>query len=510
MKTCAKFCGLIGLFLVSISTANADVVVDKMFSDHMVLQRGMEVPVWGTADAGEKITVTFQGQTKTITANDAGKWLVKLDPLKVGDASDLTVAGSNTEVKFSDVLVGEVWLGSGQSNMAGGVGSYAKKDDVLAQLVTGGPYPTLRLYSRGTWAVADETTINGFSAIHFSFGQALHQELKVPVGLMYGAVGGTPSGRWLSKEMALADEKLVAQFKANNGSHPSEMESERKKSLAKYNEEKKKLIAEGKKPPRYRGPNQFGDLYKSKIEFMVPYAVRGVLWDQGESKTQIPGVDQFTTMHALINGWRNVWGQDFHFLHVQKPSGGVAPFDPENPINKGAAAFNASLPAKPGSQPNSLKYQLDHIKMRTIKNAPLVTALDLGIGVHPTCKSGYGKRACRVALGTAYGKDVEIYGPIYKSHKTEGNKIRVTFDHIGAGLAIKHANTVRGFEVAGADGNWAWADAVIVGDTIVVGSKEVAEPVHVQYAFSAKPSYANLYNKDGLPALTFTTVMWEE
>ena len=511
MKTFAKFIlGLFGFLSVASSTVNADVVVDKMFSDHMVLQREMKVPVWGTAAVDEKITVTFQAQTITVKADNAGKWIVKLDPLKMGDASDLKVAGAKNEVKFSDVLVGELWIGSGQSNMAGGAGGYAKNDEVLATSMTSGPYPNLRLYHRGTWAIADENTIKTFSAIHFAFGHALHQELNVPVGLMYGAVGGTPSGRWLSPEMALADKNLVSQFKANNGYDPSEMEAVREKQLAKYNEEKKKLIAAGKKPPRYRGPNLFGDLYKSKIEYMVPYAIRGVLWDQGESKTQIPGVDQFTTMNALINGWRNVWGQDFHFLHVQKPSGGVAPYDAANPINKGAAVFNANLPAKHWSEPIALKYQLDHIKIRTIDKAPMVTAVDLGTGIHPACKSGYGKRACRVALGTAYGRDVEVYGPIYKSHQTDGNKIRVTFDHIGQGLTTKHATAVMGFEVAGADGKWAWADAVIEDETIVVSSEEVAEPIHVQYAFSNKPAYANLFNKDGLPALTFTSVKWEE
>jgi sialate O-acetylesterase len=157
-----------------------------------------------------------------------------------------------------------------------------------------------------------------------------------------------------------------------------------------------------------------------------------------------------------------------------------------------------------------LKYQLDHIKMSTIQHAPLVTAVDLGLGIHPACKSGYGKRACRVALGTVYGRDLEIYGPIYREHKTEGNKIRVSFDHIGKGLIGKHAETITGFEVAGADGKWAWAEAVIDGETIVVSSKEVSKPVHVQYAFSNRPAFANLYNKDGLPALTFTSVIWEK
>ncbi|MEK6237791.1 MAG: sialate O-acetylesterase, partial [Planctomycetales bacterium] len=327
--------GLIGSFGIAIATANADVTVDKMFSDHMVLQREMKVPVWGTAAPQEEVTVSFHGQAKTAQADAEGKWLVKLDPLKVQDAGELSVKGKSNEVKFKDVLVGEVWIGSGQSNMAGGAGGYARNDEVLAKSITDGPYPTLRLYGRGQWAVADENTMRPFSAIHFSFGLALHQELKIPVGLMFGAVGGTPSGRWLSQEMAEADPKFVAMFKKNNGMDLSEIKALREKKLAEYNEIKKKAVAEGKKPPRFRAPPLLGDLYKGKIEYMAPYAVRGVLWDQGESKTQVPGVDQFTTMTALINGWRSVWGQDFHFLHVQKPSGGVAPFDPSNPINKG-------------------------------------------------------------------------------------------------------------------------------------------------------------------------------
>lgn len=493
---------------LSISPASARVTVDSMFGDHMVLQCEMEVPVWGTASAGEEITVRFLSQTKTAAANKEGKWMVKLDPMSAGVAGDFKVTGADNEVKYSDVLVGEVWLGSGQSNMAGGAGGYAKNDEVLSKAISSGPYPKLRLYNRGKWTIADATTINGFSAIHFSFGYALQQEIRVPVGLMYGAVGGTPSGRWLSKEMALADPGLVAQFKANNGYDPADIESVREKKLAEYNETKKKLAAEGKKAPRFAGPNLFGDLYKNKIEFMAPYAIRGVLWDQGESRTQIPGVDQYTTMHALITGWRRAWGQDFYFLHVQKPSGGIAAFDPQNPVNKGAAAYNPKLPEN-HVQPASLKYQLDHIKIASIEKAPLVTAIDLGTGIHPACKSGYGKRASRVALGLVYKRDVEIYGPIYKSHQTEGDKIRIRFDHVGQGLAIQHATKVIGFEVAGADGEWVWADATIDGDTIVVSSKDVAKPVHVQYAFSNRPAYANLFNKDGLPALTFTTVEWK-
>ena len=493
------------------SQAPAEVTLNKMFSSNMVLQQDIPVPIWGTAKPGEQITLTFRKQTKTVKAGDDGKWKVTLDKLQLGEPGELTVKGSSNEITLTDVLVGEVWIGSGQSNMAGGAGGYAKRDTVLAATISSGPYPELRLYKNGAWAVADETTMKSFSAIHLSFGYALQKELKVPVGLMYGAVGGTPSGRWLSTEMAIADKALVDMFTKNNGYSPAEIPKIYEKKVAAHKEVVEKAKAEGKKPPRLRAIKGFGDLYAKHIEYMAPYAIRGVLWDQGESKTQIPGVDQYTTMNALISGWRNVWGQgDFHFLHVQKPSGGSAPFDPDNPVNAGAAKFKGELPASPDVKPETLKYPLDHIRMGTLKNAPLVPAIDLGVGIHPACKSGYGARACRVALGTVYGKDIATSGPVYKSHKVEGNKIRIDFHHVGKGLIVKHSDTIQGFAVSGADGKWVWADAVIDGESIVVTSADVPEPLHVQYALSKQPAYANLYNKDGLPAMTFTTVKWED
>lgn len=487
--------------LVSVPPLHADVTVNKMFSDHMVLQRDLSVPVWGTASPDEAVTVAFRGQTKQATADKDGKWIIKLDPLQVGEASALSVTGKNS-VSFKDVLVGEVWVGSGQSNMAGKAGQYAKNDPVLTKNIQSGPYPTLRLYAGGSWKVADSTTIPGFSAIHFSFGQALHEELKVPVGLMVGAVGGTPSGRWLSSEMAMADKSLVAKLGSMEEQRTAYAESvkvwEARAATAK---------AEGKKAPRKpRGPIRIGDLYERNVQPFVPYGIRGVLWDQGESKTALPNVDQYTTMNALINGWRQVWGQgDFHFLHVQKPSGGGPAWDTENPVNRLAVAFNAALPGSHVTDPAAMHYQLQHIKIGTLKNAPLVTASDLGPGIHPANKSGYGKRACRVALGTVYGHDVAVCGPVYKSHKSEGDKLRVTFDHIGQGLAFRHGERLLGFEIAGADNKWVWAEATIDGDTVLLHSKDVKQPTQVQYAFQKKINFANLFNKDGLPALTFTT-----
>jgi len=494
----------VAVFLANSSATVAAVAVNKMFTDHMVLQRDMEVPVWGTAEAGEKIRVAFRGQTQETVADQNGKWMVKLSPLKVGEAAEMSIVGGNT-ITLKDVLVGEVWVGSGQSNMAGGAGGYAKNDPVLAKMIDAGPYPNLRLY-KGGWKIADPATIKSFSAIHFSFGLPLHKELGVPVGLMVGAVGGTPSGRWLSREMAASDETLMAKMREHGGVDQAAQKAKYDEEVAQWEAAAKKAKAEGKKAPRKpRGPIKIGDLYENHVRPFVPYGIRGVLWDQGESGTQLPGVDQFTAMNALIKGWRNVWGQgDFYFLHVQKPSGGGCAWDPDNPVNRLASKFT-KLPAEHNGRPSSLKYPLDHIRIAKIKNAPIVTASDLAGGIHPSNKSGYGQRACRVALGAVYGRDVAICGPTYKSHKVEGASIRVEFDHVGRGLAFKHGDVLQGFEIAGADGKWAWADAKIDGDSVVLSSPDVPEPRQLQYAFNRKNSFANLFNKDGLPALMFTT-----
>ncbi len=449
--------------------ALADVTPDRMFGDHMVLQRDMPVPIWGTADAGEKVTVSFRDQKKDATADKDGKWNLKLDALKLGKPGVLTISGNNS-VSFKGVLVGDVWVGSGQSNMAGGTRGYARNDTVLAKLVESAPYPNLRL-CRGVWKEATAENINGFSALLFSFGQPLQKELDIPVGLIVGAVGGTPSGRWLSEEMLFADPGVQALF---DGKGPS------KENL------------------------KVGDLYARHIEPVVPYAIRGVLWDQGESGTRVNGVDQFTTMGALIKGWRKAWGQDFPFLYVQKNSGGGCAWDYKNdPTTSKANAF-VQQPAKPPTAKDGA-YRALHIKIMQHPNTAMVTASDLGSGVHPSNKSGYGKRASRVALGFVYGKEVEIYGPVYDSHKVEGNKIRIHYKHVGKGLAVANSDTLQGFAVAGDDGVFHWADAKIEEQTVVVSSSEVAKPVQVQYGWSRNHPWANLFNKDGLPALTFST-----
>ncbi len=480
------------------SIAAGDVAVDRMFSDHMVLQRDMPVPVWGTAGPGEKVTVAFRDQTKQAQADKDGKWMVRLDAMKVGKPGKMTVSGGATPIVFDDVVVGEVWLGSGQSNMAGGAGGYAKRDTVLASMVKGGPYPNLRLFRNG-WKQADAGSIGGFSAIMFSFGLPLQKKLDVPVGLVVGAVGGTPSGRWLSPEMLAADEACQALL------NKAKQQGTHEKAMAEWQKAAELAKKQGKRPPRKpRWSFKVGGLYERHVEPAIPYAIRGVLWDQGESGTAVSAIDQYTMMGALIGGWRKAWGQgDFPFLYIQKPSGGGCAWDYSDPVTAKADKF-APQPAKPNAA-NGGDYRELHIRIMAHPNTAMVSASDLGPGIHPVNKSGYGARACRVALGFAYDKDVEYYGPIYDSHKVEGKAIRVKYTHVAGGLAVPEGQKLQGFEIAGADGVYHWADAKIDGQCVVVSSDKVPAPTQVRYGWARKRPWANLFNSAHLPALTFQT-----
>jgi sialate O-acetylesterase len=508
------------LFLVLVATgmlsasAQADVKLPPVLSSHMVLQRDMAVPIWGTATPGEKVQVQFRNQTKTTEAGKDGKWTVKLDALKAGGPDQLTVTGSNI-LTLDDVLVGEVWVGSGQSNMEMHVSDYAKGDDVLAKMAAGAPYARIRLArARSTWQEATAANVDKFSALLFAFGLRLQQELDVPVGLMVGAAGGTPSGPWLSKEAYEADEACkdaIRKYAAANP--PEEVQKKYEAVLAKWEKDAEAAKKDGKKPPPKPSPppkpgqptSGIGGLYEAYIRPLQPHAIRGVLWDQGESGTAITGVDQYALMGALIRGWRQEWGQgDFPFLYVQKPSGGGCAWDPANPTTSKADKF-ALLPAQ---VPDNGAYRENHVRIMRYPQTALVIVSDLGAGIHPVNKSGYGDRAACVALALAYGRKHEYYGPVYAAHKVEGNKVRITFTHVGHGLAFKHGDKLQGFAVAGEDKKFHWADATIDGDSVVVLCDKVAQPVAVRYAWASVHPWANLFNKDGLPALPFRTDTW--
>ena len=500
-----------------VTVARADVKLPPVISDHMVLQRDVAAPIWGSAAPGEQVSVSIAGQTKTTTADAQGKWKVTLDPLKVAtEGLTLVVKGKNT-ITIRDVLVGEVWLGSGQSNMDMQVPSYTNNDAVLAQAAAA-TYPKLRLLYKGRagWEEAVPTNNFRFSALLFAIGFRLQQKLDVPVGIMVGAVGGTPSGYWLTEDMLHSDAACQAQAQEFAKTYDFEA------AMKKYDQElavwkvaaEKAKLEKGKAPrpptlPAKAGESagRIGGLYIANVQPYAPYAIRGVLWDQGESGTAITGVDQFNLMGALIQGWRKDFGQDFAFLYVQKTSGGGTAWDLENPTTKNATKFSP-LPQQTPGNGDGLYREL-HIKIQQHPKTAMVISTDLGSGTHPTNKAAYGERAVRVALGFVYGQHIEYSGPLYASHAIEGDKVRVKFTHVGQGLAVRHSDKLQGFMLAGADQKFHWADAAIEGDSVVVSCAAVPQPVAVRYAWSSNAPWANLFNKDGLPAQTFRTDDWK-
>jgi len=519
----------VGAVLSAIPTW-AEVKLPAVLSSHMVLQRDMAVPVWGTAAAGEKVTVKFRNQKKSTVADDKGNWLVKLDALKAGGPEVLTVAGTNT-LTLDDVLVGEVWVGSGQSNMDMPITAYTNGDEALAKAAAG-TYPKLRLIRSGNpgWQEAIPANIEKTSALLFAFGLLLQQKLDVPVGLLVGAAGGTPSGYWLSEEAYTNDsacKEVIDKYAATYSFEDAQKRVQAEMvTYAQAKAEWDKLTPElqkGKGAPHKPAPalkagecnSKVGHLYAARIKPFMPFAIRGVLWDQGESGTAIQGVDQYTLMGALIRGWRKEWGQgDFPFIYVQKPSGGGCAWDQNDPVTLRGNAYQP-LPA---NVPNDGEYRETHIHIMNYPHTFMVTSSDLGEGVHPVNKSGYGVRSAHVVLGAVYDRDIEIYGPVYKSHKVKGNKVIVRFNHVGKGLAFKKGDPstgagqvkLQGFAISGdapstpeADRKFVWADAIIDGKTVVVSSDKIPKPTAVRYAWAGRHQWANLFNKDGLPAIPF-------
>jgi len=310
--SCLTFCS---------TAARADVKLPPLISDHMVLQCEVAAPIWGTAAPGEKVSVSIAGQMKIATADAKGNWKVILDPLKVAEGLTLTVKGKNT-ITIQDVLVGEVWLGSGQSNMAGPGRTFKGNDPGLQKTLAAAPYPRIRMIKQGGqgWQLATPANVEVFSGLLFAYGSRLQAELNVPVGLLLAAVGGTPSGDWLTEEMYRSDiacQTQLKEFAATYDFDKATRNYERVLAAWKSNEAKAKQTGGkmGRVPaaPVKAGESSghIGSLYEANVRPYQPYAIRGVLWDQGESGTGITGVDQFHLMGALINGWRKDWGQDF-------------------------------------------------------------------------------------------------------------------------------------------------------------------------------------------------------
>ena len=461
-------------FVGNVGSLRADVKPAALFSDHMVLQQGMSVPVWGWADPGEQVTVSIAGQTQTATAGADRKWMVHLTNLKAAaDPIEMTIAGKNT-IKITDILVGEVWLGSGQSNMSFTVSSDTAKYPGMAQRYAGvaneaqeiaaADYPRIREFSvpsklsatplddvAGKWKVCSPQTVPGFSAIGYLFSRNLQKAINQPVGFITSAFGGSCAQAWVSKDVLEADDRLKASVDAASRGGSS-------------------------------AHNPFL-LWNAMIKPIEPYAIKGTLWYQGESITE--GLQLYpVVIDDLITSWRKEWGQgDFPFIFVQ------------------LAAEDANSNRPEVREAQTLALKLPHTAM--------AVAMDIGekTNVHPKDKQDLCDRLARIARATVYGEKIEYCGPTYDGMLVEGSTIRVKFTHVSGGL-VARGGDLKWFQIAGADKNFVDATAKIDASTIVVSAPGVAAPVAVRYGWNRWPEGVNLYNSDGLPAPQFRSDDW--
>ena len=506
--------GLLVLLLAA-TTAMADVRLPGVFGSHMVLQRDAELPVWGWAEPGEAVAVALGDQTKKTKADADGRWSVALAPMKAGGPHTLKVEGDNT-IELADVLIGEVWLFSGQSNMAMSVGGCL---NIEAEVAESAKYPTIRMMTvnrvaaespqddcGGEWQVCGPDTVARFSATAYFFGRKLHQDLDVPVGLINSSWGGTPVQAWtaLEDQQALpALKPMLEEWQKNIAAFdPDKAKQQHEQRLAQWQERVKKAKAAGKPIPRRPGApadprmsaHRPANLYNGMIAPLAPLAIRGGIWYQGESNAGRYNATLYgLQLRAMITNWRNLWKQgDFPFLWVQLPNFRAPQ---ENPVQTDGWVI----------------VQEEMLKSLALANTGMAVTIDVGDekNIHPKNKQAVGLRLALWALGTTYGKDIVHSGPLYGSMSKSDGKITVTFDHTGTGLSIKNGDKLDGFAIAGSDKTFVWADAVVDGNKVVVSSSDIADPVAVRYSWASNPR-GNLVNSADLPASPFRTDDWQE
>jgi sialate O-acetylesterase len=517
MKTISIIRNICVLAIFAAVSTQAEVKLASPFTSHMVLQRDMKVPVWGTADSGEQVTVEFAGQKISATADADGKWRVDLEPLKVSaDGQTFTVTGSKTAqpISLDDVLVGEVWLASGQSNMDF---SMSKKVKYFAGVtnedeeIAAANYPLIRMFVGnaaktyaptnrvgGEWKVCTPENAPAFSAVGYFFARDLQRGIKIPVGVIVESFGASTAESWIDRETMAGDPKLkpmldrfdaaVEHFHTNR---PAVVAPPRSEDVSATNNiaAATNIIAGSTNAPAGRRRGNAGPrdpvqdqhnttvLFNGMIAPVIPYAIRGAIWYQGESIST--GIALYPHVQAaLIQNWRALWGEgNFPFYIVQLAGQEAASNRPEV---REAQATVLELP-----------------------NTGMAVATDIGEAknVHPKNKQDVGDRLSRIALANVYGQKIEFSGPMYQSMQTEGDKIRVKFSH--ADGLVARDGSLKWFTIAGVDGKFVSADAKIDGDTVVVSSPEISAPTVVRFAWVNFPDGDHLYNSAGLPAAQF-------
>ena len=486
----------------------AELRLPAVFSDHMVLQRDKAVAVWGWADAAEEVTIEFAGQKKAAKADASGQWSLRLDPLNASTESRKLIATGKDgrKAEISDVLVGDVWLGSGQSNMAMTVNR--AKD--FEQEKTAATFPLIRHFkeesagaataqtqSKGKWLACTPDNVGAFSATLYFFGREIHREVGVPIGLINSSVGGTPIESWIAPEVQETKPELSAALKAQSAALPK-IDPEKAKAdyaveLKKFKAAKAKAVAEGTKAPRpprnaaevSERKGSYGQLFNGKVAPLVPYTLKGMLWYQGEANSSDTRAPLYVhQLSALITDWRARWGEELPFAWVQLPN------------------FS-----RPGEGWPLMRESM--LKTLSLPKTGMAVTIDIGEAkdIHPKNKQEVGRRLSLWALGNVYGRKVAAAsGPLPAGHEIKGAEVVVTLTH-AEGLKTRDGAPVKGFQLAGTDKQWKPAAARIDGAKLVVTSAEVVAPVALRYAWLDFPE-TNLVNSADLPASPFRTDDW--
>ncbi|MFC6100200.1 sialate O-acetylesterase [Olivibacter domesticus] len=453
-------------FLVfAFGSSFAQTTVNSLFSDHMVLQQNTKIPVWGTSSSSNSVKVKFNGQEMTAKVTN-GKWMATLQPMPVAKNGLTMEILADDTIRIHDILIGEVWLCSGQSNMERQLGPRPpqrpienwenERDKANYPLIREFYVP--RLYAKspqkdafGKWRVCSPTTVVDFSGVGYFFAEKLYKQLNVPIGILFSAFGGTPAEDWTSRAALENNPEL--------------------------NKIVKNYVETMKADYKPRGQCLSG-LYNGMIYPLLPFAIKGVAWYQGESNNSRAAQYQ-SVLSNMIKNWRQDFKQgDFPFLIVQ-----IAP--------------NKNM--KPELR------EAQRLVVEEVPNTALIVTTDCGDAddIHPTNKRPVGERLALAANALGYHGKNEYRGPVCKSHEVKGNKLYLYFEHIGAGLvAGRNKGQLQGFEIAGADGNYRLAEAVVQGSAIVLSSPHVQEPKSARYGWDNVPD-VNLYNSEGLPASPF-------
>ena len=506
----SKFLLPIIVLMVLAACARANVSLPDVISDGMVLQQKQKVPIWGEADPGESVTVRFSGQTKSATASANGHWIVKLDPMRANTTpAVMTISGKNT-IELKNILVGEVWLVAGQSNMQRLLSETAHGDAAIAAA----NHPLIHLFNvrrqvafkhapppLATWQACSPQSVKEFSAAGYYFGVELERELRVPIGLINASYGGSQAEAWTPVEYLLASDDLrptVERTKIWDEERPR-VRVQYDEAIKKWRAESDKAKAAGARPsPSPAVPDALREyriassIYDGMIAPLIPFYIRGAVWYQGESneaRAQQYGI----LLPTMIRAWRERWHEGaFPFGIVQLPNYRDSKSDPAD-------------------EPWSFVREAQRRTVINTANTGLIVTIDIGEAhdIHPKNKLDVGKRMARWALADVYGRRLTKSGPMFRAAKIDGARVTLKFDQAGEGLRLHDGDRLDEFAVAGADHKWFWAKAKIIGkDRIEVWSESVPHPLAVRYAFNNNPRHPNLTNETGLPATPFRTDDW--